>query len=83
MARTEGILARQPQSGAGLRDTQGVVRQVVWPTDYTARDDGGLLVVIDGGGNLIAREGDHVEIGGQDVGGGVWLGCGGMRLAAP
>jgi hypothetical protein len=82
-ARTEGILARQPQSGAGLRDNQGAVSQVIWPTDYTARDDGGRLVVLDGGGNVIAHEGDRVEIGGQDVGGGTWLGCGGMRLMTP
>ena len=82
-ARTEGILVREPQSGAGLRDNQGAVSQVIWPTDYTARDDGGRLAVIDSGGNVIAHEGDHVEIGGQDVGGGTWLGCGGMRLITP
>ena len=74
---------RQPKSGAGLRDNQGALKQVIWPTDYTARDDGGRLVVLDGGGNVIAHEGDRVEIGGQDVGGGTWLGCGGMRLMTP
>jgi len=79
-ARTEGIFVRQPQSGAGLRDSQGAVWQVIWPTDYTARDDGGRLVALDGGGNVIAHEGDRVEIGGQDIGGGTWLGCGGMRV---
>ena len=79
-ARTEGILVRQPQSGAGLRDNQGAVWQVIWPTDYTAREDGGRLVVLGGGGNVIAHEGDRVEIGGQDVGGETWLGCGGMRV---
>jgi hypothetical protein len=83
MARTEGVLVRQPQSGAGLRDNQGAVWQVAWPTDYTARDDGGRLVVLDGTGTVIAHEGDRVEIGGQDVGGGTWLGCGGMRVMTP
>ena len=63
-ARTEGILVRQPQSGAGLRDNAGAVGQVIWPTDYTARDEGVRLVVLDGGGNVLAREGDRVEIGG-------------------
>lgn len=83
MARTEGTLVRQPQSGAGLRDNAGAVWQVVWPTDYVARDEAGRLAVLDGGGNVIAREGDRVEIGGQDVGGGTWLGCGGMRVMTP
>jgi hypothetical protein len=83
MARTEGTLVRQPQSGAGLRDNAGAVWQVIWPTDYTARDDGGRLVVLDGSGGVIASEGDRVEIGGQDVGGGTWLGCGGMKAVTP
>jgi hypothetical protein len=83
MARNEGTLVRHPQSGAGLRDNAGAVWQVIWPIDYMARDDGGRLVVVDGGGNVIARKGDRVEIGGQDVGGGTWLGCGGMRVITP
>lgn len=82
MARIEGILVRHPQSGAGLRDSEGVLRQVIWPQDYSTRDDGGRLAVLDGTGNVIAHEGDRVEIGGQDVGG-PWLGCGGMKVLAP
>jgi hypothetical protein len=80
MARHEGILMRNAQSGAGFRDNDGLVWQVIWPTDYTARDEGGRLVVLDGTGSVIAHEGDRVEIGGRDVGGGTWLGCGGMRV---
>jgi hypothetical protein len=55
---------------------------VIWPSDDTARDKGGR-VVLDGAGNVIAREGDRVEIGGQDVGGRTWLGCGGMKVVTP
>jgi hypothetical protein len=83
MARTEGTLVRHPQSGAGLRDDAGAQWQVIWPPDYTARDEGGRLAVRDAGGKVIAREGDRVEIGGQDVGGGTWLGCGGMSVVIP
>jgi hypothetical protein len=82
MARIEGILVRHPQSGAGLRDTEGVVRQVIWPRDYSTRDDGGRLAVLDGPGNVIAHEGDRVEIGGRDIAG-TWLGCGGMSILPP
>lgn len=81
-ARIEGILVRHPQSGAGLRDTEGVVRQVIWPRDYSTRDDGGRLAVLDGTGNVIAHEGDRVEIGGRDIAG-TWLGCQGMTILAP
>jgi hypothetical protein len=45
-----------------------------------SRSGGGLLAVLDRAGNVIAHEGDRVEIGGQDVGGGTWLGCGGMSI---
>lgn len=83
MARNEGILVRNTQSGAGFQDNDGVVWQVIWPADYTARDEGGRLVVLDGAGSVIAHEGDHVEISGQDVGGGTWLGCGGLRVLTP
>lgn len=58
MARTEGTLVRHEPSGAGLRDPAGAVWQVIWPTDYTARDEVGRIAVYDGVGNLIAREGD-------------------------
>jgi hypothetical protein len=47
--------------------------------DYTARDDGGRLVVVDWAGRVIAHEGDLVEIGGAEEDG-AWLGCGGMRI---
>ena len=78
-ARTEGTLVRHPESGAGLRDNEGAVWQVIWPTEYSAREDVGRLVVVDGAGTVIAHEGDRVEIGGAQEGG-VWLGCGGMRI---
>ena len=79
MARTEGTLVRHPESGAGLRDHEGVIWRVIWPTDYGARQDGGRLAVVDGAGVVIAREGDLVELGGAEEGD-AWLACGGMRI---
>jgi len=81
-ARVEGVLVRHPQSGVGLRNTQGTGRQVIWPGGYSARDDAGRLAVLDETGKVLAHEGDRVEIGGQDVGG-PWLGCGGLNVLAP
>ena len=64
------------------------MRQVIWPSDYSTRDEGDRLAVLDGTGNVIAHEGDRVEIGGGLVGDRLlsaetWLGCGGMRILAP
>ena len=83
MARNEGILVRHTLSGAGFQDLDGTVWQVIWPVDYVARDEGGRLVVIDGAGKVLAREGDRIEIGGQGVGLDTWLGCGGIRMLVP
>lgn len=75
---------RDAQSGVGLRDAQGLVRGVIWPNGYSARDDGGRLAVLDGSGNLVAHEGDRVSIGGGEIDTiGTWLGCGGATVLAP
>ncbi len=83
-ALIEGVLVRDAQSGVGLRDAQGLVRGVIWPNGYSARDDGGRLAVLDGSGNLVAHEGDRVSIGGGEIDTiGTWLGCGGTTVLAP
>jgi hypothetical protein len=79
-----GTLVRNAQSGVGLRDDQGLVRQVVWPNGYSARDLGGRLALIGQDGKVIAHEGDHVSIGGGEIDGqGTWLACGGTQVVAP
>ena len=72
-----GTLVRDATSGVALRDPQGLVRQVVWPYGYAARDDGGRFVVLDASGAVVAHEGDRVSIGGGEIGtDGTWGGCG-------
>jgi hypothetical protein len=83
-ALIEGTLVREEQSGVALRDPQGMVRQVIWPNGYSARDDGGRLVVLDASGNVVAHEGDRVSIGGGEIDAmGTWLGCGGTTVLTP
>jgi hypothetical protein len=80
----EGILVRDAPSGIAIRDTQGVMRQVVWPYGYGARDDRGRLAVLDASGAAVAHEGDRVAIGGGAIESGrTWLGCGGTTILAP
>ena len=78
-ALISGTLVRHAQSGMGIRDPAGQVRQVIWPRGYFARDDGGSLAVIDQSGNVVAHEGDLVGIGGGEQLDGTWLGCGGIQ----
>ena len=83
-ALTSGTLVRDATSGVALRDPDGSVRQVVWPYGYTARDDGGRLVVLDASGAVVAHEGDRVSIGGGEIDSrGTWLGCGGTTILTP
>lgn len=83
-ALIEGTLVREKQSGVALRDPQGLVRQIIWPFGYSARDQGGRLVVLDASGNVVAAEGDRVSIGGGEIDAkGTWLGCGGTTVLAP
>jgi hypothetical protein len=80
----EGSLVRDAPSGVAVRDAQGLVHQVVWPFGYSARDDGGRLVVLDASGSVVAHEGDRVSIGGGEIGtDGTWLGCGGTTILSP
>jgi hypothetical protein len=78
-ALISGTLVRHAQSGIGIRDSAGQVRQVIWPRGYFARDDGGRLSVVDQSGNVVAHEGDFVGIGGGELADGTWLGCGGIQ----
>jgi hypothetical protein len=83
-AITEGTLVRHAASGMGYRDPLGVVRAVIWPHGYSAREEGGRLAVVDESGNVVAHEGDHVTIGGGEVDEkGTWLGCGGVAVLTP
>ena len=83
-ALISGTLVQDAQSGVGLRDDQGLVRQVVWPNGYSARNDGGRLALIDQNGEVVAHEGDRVSIGGGEIDDKrTWLACGGTQLVAP
>jgi len=82
--RRQGTLVCEERSGVALHDVQGLVRQVIWPNGYSARDDGGRIVVLDATGAVVAHEGDRVAIGGGEIDAqGTWMGCGGTTVLDP
>ncbi len=83
-ALIEGMLVRDEESGLALQDAQGLVRQVIWPNGYSARDESARILLLDASGIVVAHEGDRVSIGGGEIDAqGTWLGCGGTTLLAP
>ena len=79
-ALIEGVLVADEASGVALDDPAGFVRPIIWPHGYSGRP-GAPIAVVDAGGNVIARVGDHVRIGGGEItGDGAWMACGGTTV---
>ena len=65
MALFSGRLVSDPQSGLALQASTGEVTQVLWPYGYSARrEPTGGTSLLDEKGNVIAHEGDSLEVGG-------------------
>ena len=62
-ARIGGILVPDPTYGLGFQGG-GYEYGAVWPDGYTARREGGKVVLLNAAGELVAREGDRVVAGG-------------------
>ena len=75
MARNEGRLVADPRWGIALDDPGGFVREVIWPYGYAARQDDRMGLVNELG-QIVAREGDLVAMGGSEAGSnGPWRMC--------
>ena len=70
-----GKLARDARTGLGVTGADGQQMAVEWPFGYSARNDGGRLALVDETGEIVAREGDSVQVGGG-FGNVVWHACG-------
>jgi hypothetical protein len=75
-ALIQGRLVADEQWGIAVGVEDGSVIKVIWPYGYASRADGDRMALVDGSGQVVAREGDHVEIGGG-FSGGDWFACGG------
>lgn len=74
-ALVQGELVPHSRWGVALRDPDGLVWQVLWPSDYTGVMVNGALVLRDAADRDAARAGDLVEVSGGESGDLVWLAC--------
>jgi len=83
LAHIGGVIARHPESVLGLTDRRSrKVGAIFWPFGYTAREEQGVIVLVDPHGTVVAREGDRVAMaGGLNVEGETEA-CGGVSIVA-
>jgi hypothetical protein len=63
----EGKLVVTPSNAVGLLEPNGTGRGLIWPAGYAGQQNGSIAIV-DEKGNVVARVGDTVELGGGEVG---------------
>lgn len=66
LAAIEGVLSGGMASCGNYCvwiDDEGLVTPVIWPAGFRARLD--PLELLDAGGQVVAREGDHLRVGGS------------------
>lgn len=79
-ALLEGELLADDAAGLMVRHAEGFVMMVVWPDGYTVRD-ADVRELLDPAGQVVAREGDHVWLGGgMNAAGTAFIACGGFRV---
>lgn len=70
LRNNSGSIVAHAETGLGVRYADGQVRGAVWPFGYSARrDSDGVPVLIDAGGQPVARESDPISFGGGVIGG--------------
>lgn len=75
-ARLDGTLVADAGSGTAVL-VGDELKPVIWPFGFTARDDAGVIEVVDASGNVVARTGEVVALsGGEITSDGRWSTCG-------
>jgi hypothetical protein len=81
LMRNGGQLVRS-DTGLGVIDFRGNVRDVVWPNGYSARRTADGAVLLGREGEVIAHEGYHLDFDAIDNGGPLWP-CGDVQVETP
>lgn len=69
-----GKLTKNQLSGLGVTSADGATTPVEWPFRYSARNNAGVVELLDETGKVVAREGDAITLGGG-FGNLVWHAC--------
>ena len=72
-----GTLVFDPRSTLAIGGPSGERTPVMWPFGYSARLVDGTLELLDNRGQLVAREGDRIEMGGGFGAGNLFYACSG------
>lgn len=77
-----GRLVRHPASGLGIASPEGELTAVEWPFGFGTRAEPGRVALVDERGQVVAHEGDEIQIGGG-FGTRFWHACGPVSLVVP
>ena len=76
-ARVEGTLVEDAETGLGLLEPSGRQWHIVWPSGYSAGPSIGGTNLFGASGDLLARSGENLRIGGVVPAGNLrWMACG-------
>lgn len=73
-ALLEGELVRDQSWGLAVRDDDGIVHMVIWPSGYYGVDEGAGML-LDQHDRTVARVGDRVRMEGGEAADGRWIVC--------
>ena len=82
-AAIDGVLLGDETSGFVLLESSGLVQVVIWPHGYVGRKTAAGRELVDGEGKVVARERDHVLLGGGEWPGQGWKACAGVVAILP
>jgi hypothetical protein len=77
-----GTLAASNASGLGITSADGDQMAVEWPFGYTARNNLGVIELLDETGKVVAKVGDEITVGGG-FGNQFWHACGPVTIVVP
>ncbi len=77
-----GRLTKSVASGLSVTSADGKLTPVEWPFRYSAVQVAGRVQLLDETGNVVAREGDEITVGGG-FGNNVWFACAPVSITKP
>jgi hypothetical protein len=70
----QGQLIQDANAGSAIL-AGNILKRVRWPFGYSGRRAAGEVEILDQQGQVVARTGAHVRLGGGEIERGIWLAC--------